>query len=350
MRDQTIDQGIGARLEDLRRTKGLTDEDIATGARDLGLPWSRNTVLGIERGKRGLNVAEFLLLPQVLERVFERTLGTSKRVSLEELLPDGRIDFGGAWIEGSALGELLRGGTLDRARIHATSEEDAPPKRIRRPGGVELAALRKLLPDEPHRAAQIERDALGDAESKLARALGTLPELIVMASVNTWGRTLTHERDARLDELDVVTEPPDDPAKRVKKLRALRGHITRSLTEEIQDQLVLVRQQLLEKLTTWLGLGYAVVREAGGDAERRLAGLMSTISELVVLAARERYGRSASAELAERIQGGGLQPDFKTRTIADMALELDEPLALVRRSLEGGEVPTRAMATEGLRD
>jgi hypothetical protein len=181
--------------------------------------------------------------------------------------------------------------------------------------------------------------------------LGTLPEIIVMASNAKWGRTLTHERDARLEELDVVTEPPGDAEERKKKLRALRGHITRSLAEEIQEALVGERQQLFERLTRKLGLGYPIVREAGGDTERQLAARMNTISELVVLAAHERFNRSASDELEHRIvQTGGPQKELRSRTIDELAVELEDPLVQVRRLLERGDVPRGAFGIEGLWD
>lgn len=343
----TIDQAVGKRLLELRDESGLTDEDIAAAARDLGIPWSRNTVVGIGFGKKGLNVAEFLLLPRILEEAFTRTLGKTEHVSLEDLLPDSRVDFGGSWIEGSALRDLLRDGSLDRASIHAVSKEDVLPRRSQRPGGVEAAAMRRLLPDDPHQAARIERDALGDAETKLARGLGTLPELVVIAAIATWGRTLSDERDARLEALDVATEAREDPKGRSDRLRVPRGHITRALAKEIQEQLVLARQGLLEQLTTQLGLGYGVVREAAGGAERRIAGKLGTISELVVLAAHELYGHSASDELSHRIGTSEPQRELRARAVVEMAVELAEPLGRIRDLLTRGEVPQSARAIEG---
>jgi len=344
----SIDRGIGQRLDQIRGTAGLTDEEIAAGARDLGLPWTRNTVVGIENGKRALNVGEFLLLPLILERAFDRAQRPAATLGLVDLLPTGWVDIGGALIDGDALGALLRGGTLDAAKVRSIPRGQLPARQVRRPKGVELEAVRGMLPAEEAEAARIEREALGDAETKLARSLGTIAELVVLASREAWGRTLSEERDARLEALDVPRGPADDAQTRRRALTALRGHITRELAKQIDRPLYDLRVAHLSSIAAQLGpVAERIVEEGQGKAERRLAGALNTISEMVVLAARDRFGRPASEELEQRLSSvpTAAGPNLRSELSREMARELEEPLAAIQDLLRrGDQLPRRVVA------
>jgi hypothetical protein len=71
---------------------------------------------------------------------------------------------------------------------------------------------------------------VGDAERHAARKLGTTPEQINVAALRRWGRTLAEERDHRLSEQTAELS--------ARSRQALRGHITRDLLTELQDELV----------------------------------------------------------------------------------------------------------------
>jgi transcriptional regulator with XRE-family HTH domain len=350
MGEVTIDRGIGQQLERIRREQDLSVEQIAAGARDLGLAWSRNTVLGIERGKRGLNIAEFLLLPLVLDRSFERLGRSVPPISPGALLPDAKVDVGGVWVDGEVLRALLRGTRPPVGAIQIVPRQKEPLRRGRRQQEPELVAVRTMLPDDVEAAARIERASLGEAEMKLARTLGTLPELIVLASFDTWHRPISEERDARLEVLDVPDAPADKAQSRRRSLQALRGHITRELTEEFNDALRARRTEHLGAMSGQLrgGVAARLVREGEGEAERQLAGPENTVSEIVALAARDWFGRAASEELAVRI-GSADPKDHETRKRAVRAMgeELAESVARIRVDLEQRKkLPARFLSVD----
>lgn len=67
----------------------------------------------------------------------------------------------------------------------------------------------------------------GEAEQKAARKLGVPAETIAEEAFRKRGRSLTEERDARVDEQD----PPPHSARSVQ---AQRGHITRQLVGDLE--------------------------------------------------------------------------------------------------------------------
>src|SRR5262249_49323241 len=67
-----------------------------------------------------------------------------------------------------------------------------------------------------------------DAAIKAARKLGVDPETIQTASLKLWNRSLTQERDDRLTA---------DPDVSTRSRQALRGHVTRELISELQQEI-----------------------------------------------------------------------------------------------------------------
>ena len=65
-------------------------------------------------------------------------------------------------------------------------------------------------------------------EKKLAARLGITPRKVAIHAVKLWGRTLTAEREARLENR--LDDTLDNSA---RSLRTTRGHITRELTAEL---------------------------------------------------------------------------------------------------------------------
>lgn len=67
-----------------------------------------------------------------------------------------------------------------------------------------------------------ERVRWTEAERRASTRLDVLPGQVVIAARTLWGRSLDEERDARVDKM------PD-----AGDARALRGHVTRQLTQEL---------------------------------------------------------------------------------------------------------------------
>jgi len=89
----------------------------------------------------------------------------------------------------------------------------------------------------------------GDADQKAARQLGISTERLMSVAEPMWGRSLTAERERRVNEVPFSTDDhrvlastddqrapssTDDPQ---RALRALRGHITRQLLKELRAAL-----------------------------------------------------------------------------------------------------------------
>ena len=70
---------------------------------------------------------------------------------------------------------------------------------------------------------------IGDAERNAARRLGVSPERLVLAAVGRWGRSLTDERDVRIERRRAATDPD--------RHITLRGLVTRELLGELEQEL-----------------------------------------------------------------------------------------------------------------
>jgi len=162
---------IGHNIRHARRRSGLTQDELATRVRALGGELGRAAVAALERGSRLLSESELVLLCLAL------------RTSPNDLLVDCSAEL-----------------TLMPVRPE--------PGRLER--DQELAA----------------RASKGEAEQKAARNLGVTSLAISTAAIVRWGRSLTDERDYRLQR-----RPAEDA--RPRSLQAQRGHITRQLLREL---------------------------------------------------------------------------------------------------------------------
>jgi transcriptional regulator with XRE-family HTH domain len=217
---------VGRQLKALREAAGVRQEDVAAGARGCGLEWGRSTVAMIEAGNRRLDWYEFVLLPVVLqvsqvgtfrhvdlladddrEMVELTPQASASRAELQKLLAEGPefLDLKGWKLPGVMSGAEVMEATVERARW-------------RRRG---------------HTAEQVEtlvREAAGEAEQKAAKRLGVTPYEVAVTARRLWGRSLTAVRDAR-----AAAAAGDEPG--AESLRAVRGHVTRELLEELRAHL-----------------------------------------------------------------------------------------------------------------
>ncbi len=248
-----LDEAIGQILKDLREspTPGigedpgdlpkLTPEDVATAARELGIPWRRGTVSAIELGTRKLWVTEFLLLGEILRRAWARR-GVDARFALPDLLPDGLVVAGGVSVDSRGLKAAVSGLPL-------------PPEAIGRNVDPELLSAlwqRRAARLEPRHTllygelpagldlATLGREAKADAELKLARRLGVDPEAVVIAAHQLWAVGFTEKRDAEVGDTGGMDR---------ESLRTKRGRMTVRLAEELADHVRAIQLQLTDRMT-----------------------------------------------------------------------------------------------------
>lgn len=188
----SITAAVGAAVRALREAQPLTQEQVARLARDQGgFPWTRSTVLAIERGDRALSYPEAALLCVAFG------------VRLEELLPQGPVELNpGVEVNGS----LLRAALAKRSPARVTIE----PKRKRQ------------TTEERMRVS-----ASGSAELKAAKKLGVSPQRIAWHANRLWKRSLTEQRDQLVREKAPLGASP-------RSIQAIRGRVTLSLLKDLE--------------------------------------------------------------------------------------------------------------------
>lgn len=207
---------ITENMRRIRTKRGLLQEDVAMAARWVGLMWSSVTVTQIESGSRQLNLDEVLLLPLVL------------RCSLKDLLKTAKdndpIQLGfNTVLEAATVRRLVaeKGPQLGADEIPMLPGLEYPldpkVKSAVRGASLEETLLSYLL---------VREGARGEAERKAAQTMKISADLITGYALSLWGRSLTEERDGRAVEHLI----------KGKELRAVRGHITRTLLREITNE------------------------------------------------------------------------------------------------------------------
>lgn len=223
-RPRSLRQVLAAGAARVRRERGLDDEGAAELLRQHGLTgWQAGTVSQVEAGVRPLAVEELLLLC------------SAYRVSLVELAgpdPEPVELAAGARLPAAAVravladgGEVLRALPAEALDVPATR---VVPAGAPTPPDALVDAARRFGVRGP---AEVGRAlaGIGDAERNAARRLGVSPERLVLAAVGRWGRPLTAERDARIEQRRASTEP--------ERHIMLRGEVTRELLTELEREL-----------------------------------------------------------------------------------------------------------------
>jgi hypothetical protein len=198
-RARTFEDVFGGTMRERRLERGLTQDDVARRiAFQYSLPFTRAVVDSVERGLRQLTFPELVVVLKVLD------------LGLEDLRGAGPVaisDF--VAVKADTLVDQISG--KDPTWRFATQSTSSG--RL-----IWRDALSGYVP-EP-----------GVAEQKAARKFGVSPEELDSVAREFWGRSLTDERDARVQE-----QAPADAE--VRTLQALRGHVTRELLDELEPAL-----------------------------------------------------------------------------------------------------------------
>jgi transcriptional regulator with XRE-family HTH domain len=213
-RARALHVAIGEQLRQLREARGVRQEDVAAGARRIGLRWNRPTVALVENGFRQLSIGELLAMPVIYMVIMKKELGSpswepKKMLTLGDLLP------------AKGWAEIGRGCTLPASMLQDVAN-----------GNLEVTSFPPdFLVSRESDEDVLEDDALGDAEGKAARRLKVSTVEVAKAAREIWGHSLTEERDRRVVEKREGVSSP-------RTLQALRGHVSRALTEVLSTVLV----------------------------------------------------------------------------------------------------------------
>jgi transcriptional regulator with XRE-family HTH domain len=221
---------VGANCRKIRTEHGVTQAQLASHARRVGLRWTASKVGDFESGRNAVSFAAVLALVLALDNAIGAGPGPSRvwhvggmtqrkrpRVTLADLVgSDGYVTLNDDFAPtGQALAAVASGepwelyGGDDAATAGRTDELLAPApgllgERYRmRLGDVEDMRLRSTLTD-----------------TRLARRLGIEPDTLLGLSWRLWRRPFSEERDRRAG-----TD------------RGRRGHVARALTTELQAEL-----------------------------------------------------------------------------------------------------------------
>ncbi len=208
---------LGHRLRQVREELGQTAVEIACWSRHFGLKYDASTVVRIELGQRQVSAAELLLFAVMYGK------------GVADLLPTEPVQLNeaaGATPEQmrSALTRAPRGWELPQLRAVTQQGMDIVLGHARRwqakyPG----ASLMSLKVGGP--VDQTVKDA--------AKRLGVTTGEVIMAAGELWEQSLTLERDRRVAALGPTT---------ARGKQARRGHVTRSLLDELCVEIPKLRQ------------------------------------------------------------------------------------------------------------
>lgn len=188
--EPTTGQVVGENVRRLREQRRLTQHETVRLLRSVGLSLSQSRIAAIERGDRASVDVGVLLL---LCRAFS--------VAPSELFA------------GAGAVRLSAGATQSRAGIRQM---------------LTGPDWRQLEPEDQPKPARTSNAAV-EADRTLADRLDVPTEVVARIATELWGRSLTEERDRRVDALGEM-----EPNER----QAHRGHVTRELAQEIERLVV----------------------------------------------------------------------------------------------------------------
>lgn len=231
---------LGERLQQFRQEQGLTSEQFARKAREVGLPWSRFTVNAFEKGLRKQVALEELLLLSYAFRVAPGDWFVGN--GWAKLSDDARSSLGviRAMLAGSSPADHWT--RISQREWDAPEFKDAPGvlhaqfERM----NTKLRRVRDALGDgaSTETAIKAVEAAAGPVEVKAAYKFQVEPLDVSTAAFRNWGRSLTQERDSRFGEAARLLS--------FRKLLESRRRVTRSLLRELAPN---VKRKKLTPLT-----------------------------------------------------------------------------------------------------
>lgn len=214
----SLQQVVGENVKRVRRDRQMLQEEVASAARNAGLKWTGVTLTQIENGNRSISAEELLLLAVILDE------------PLAELLhyPDADVELTETMVLPSSVLKALASSEKRLSDLQEVDESlqwrPIPSLEWELDERVLEGIWRAHLLPSLLTYLRVRDGSRGEAERKAGMQMkGTNAEMAAIA-LRLFGRSLTDERDVRAQEA----------VKEGKQLRAVRGHITRALLEEIR--------------------------------------------------------------------------------------------------------------------
>lgn len=222
-----LGQLLGDRLREFREEQGLTPQQVAAQAKDVGLPWSRFTVNAFERGLRKQVALEELILLSYAFRVEPADWFVGN--GWVKLSDDARASL-------AVIRAMLAGNRPADHWTRISQRQWDSPEFSDAPGVLhaqfermndKLSLVKDVIGEDASTETAIRavEAAAGPVEVKAAYKFQVEPLDVSMAAFRNWGRSLTQERDQRFGEAARMVS--------FRKLLASRGNITRLLLREL---------------------------------------------------------------------------------------------------------------------
>ena len=224
--EKGLGQLLGEHLRQIRREQKLSEDEVARGAKDVGLPWTWATGDALEKGGRKSVTVEELLLLSYAFGVEPADWFVGK--GWAHLTSEARASLGviRTMLAGSPTEQWTR---IDE-RVWDLPQFNEAPGIL----GVQFERLNQRLrrakqilgPDtSTETAIKAVEAASGKAEVNAAYKMRVEPLDISLAAFRMWGRSLTQERDRRVSEaIRSVT---------LRSLQTTKGRVTRMLLKEL---------------------------------------------------------------------------------------------------------------------
>ena len=216
------DELVGRNLRSHRDRLGWQQEKVASAARDWGLDWDRSTVAAVERGARSVSLREAVLACRALGLELAQFFDGDELV---EVTDQARAEASALRKWASGRGGQLK--TFEGFQTPATGDLADFAERAKR-------MFKEYGPLWPEGTAgdlvEAERAAAGEAEVKAARSIDADPVALSVLAFRIWGCSLTEERERLVKEQASKDAGP-------RTLQAVRGHVTRTLVEELRQAL-----------------------------------------------------------------------------------------------------------------
>lgn len=225
--DPTLTQVVAGNVKRLREKWGWSQDRLAREFREHGLRWTASSVAALETNRRGISLEEFVLLKWALHTDYENLLRNNApfiRVESAEIRGE---EVEGLFVEyEDSEPDIITDASVTRALDDVT----------RALGEASDLAADLILKGVGLRLTKRNRALLLDAiesqpERQLAKSLGMEVVDVAALALKLWGRSLSDERDARLEAGH--GEPPQ--GRSPTSVATSLGHITRQQKRELID-------------------------------------------------------------------------------------------------------------------
>ncbi|MGH3633948.1 MAG: helix-turn-helix domain-containing protein [Mycobacterium sp.] len=228
---ETLAALVGGNCKRIRAAAGVTQDELARCARDLGLRWNSSKVGDFETGRAAPTFATVLTASLALDHALAEAAQargrSAVRVTLADLLDStGRVELNDELhFRGSELADVCRGNawrlSRDKYRRQLARQMRAARETVLRGLGVGEDDVRA----DQQRMARLQLlQRSGLTEQRLAQRLAVSRDRLADVSFALWGHTFSDERDRRAG-------PDANKQKRGQVSRTLQAELEKALSD-----------------------------------------------------------------------------------------------------------------------